>query len=586
MNKYALLVGINKYDTLGRLSYAKQDAEAFGDVLQSKYGFLPQEVQIMTCGSDGVSYTSALYIVDALDRIATKTDLDLLVFGFWGHGFHAEDSKLHLCASDTLRDKLMKSTISLGLVKEQLTHAGATNTWIVLDCCRNIVDGRSVGGATFASADAAQLAELARDLKAAPRKGVVSIPTVAIINSCQIGQQAYEWEQRQHGVFTAHLLDAMSTGERSVSHIVSSIAEQVTLTAESLYHQKQVPFTIIEGKGDIVIDSSTATRSDAYKAMEGYHPCPECGFYNQVGQTFRCIQCGREYLCRTHYDSQKNMCNRCAALSVDGSGSQIIGSGISIEVNKTDEYVKTGMRSLSIDLTFIKGGSFLMGSDFFRNQQPIHRVTVSDFSMGTCEVTQYQYEEVMQSIPSRWKGSHLPVDFVSWYDAVVFANKLSRRDGLQEVYTIVGKSVSCDWSKRGYRLPTESEWEYVALGGNLSQAHAYAGSDEAGEVAWYMGNSGGMTHEVGTKKANELGLYDLCGNVWEWCWDWYDKYREKEKENPTGPKTGTNRVLRGGSCLSYLTNIHPESRSQSLPTNRVSCTGIRLVVPAILEQVI
>lgn len=319
MKRYALLVGINKYHTLGNLSYARQDAEAFKQTLCERYGFKPHEAQLMTCESGGASMALSAYLEDALDRVAKKTDLDLLVFGFWGHGFHSEDGRMYLCGMETLREKLRKTAVSLGMVRERLVQASAKDTLIVLDCCRNLVDGRSVGGTAFATADAEQLAELARDLKVAPRKEQRVIPTVAVVNSCRVGQRAYEWEERRHGVFTAHLLDAMRYGERSVSRIVSSITEPVAATTNLLYHQEQVPFTIIEGRGDIAIGEESMGQSSfaaggRAEVKEEYHACPECGFYNRVEQTFRCVECGREYLCRSHYDEHRNMCNRCACV--------------------------------------------------------------------------------------------------------------------------------------------------------------------------------------------------------------------------------------------------------------------------------
>jgi formylglycine-generating enzyme len=201
----------------------------------------------------------------------------------------------------------------------------------------------------------------------------------------------------------------------------------------------------------------------------------------------------------------------------------------------------------SIPLTYVEGGTYQMGSNNNLREQPIHTVTVGSFYMGIYEVTQDIYEEVMGSNPSYSKEPQLPVEQVSWYEAVAFANALSQRDGLEEVYTIDGEDVVCDWSKNGYRLPTEAEWEYAARGGNQSQGYTYAGSDTAGDVAWYDGNSGIQTHDVGGKKANELGLYDMSGNVWEWCWDWYGDYSTLLQTNPSGPSSGLSRVFRGGS---------------------------------------
>jgi|GEM_PF-3390432 len=171
---------------------------------------------------------------------------------------------------------------------------------------------------------------------------------------------------------------------------------------------------------------------------------------------------------------------------------------------------------LSLPMILVQGGTFQMGSiSGDSDEKPVHSVTVGSFYMGTYEITQGIYEQVMGRNPSKFKGARLPVEQVSWYDAVAFANALSRRDGLQEVYTINGESVSCDWGKRGYRLPTEAEWEYAARGGSKSQGYMYSGSNMVGDVAWYWDNSGSKTHDTGSKNANELGLYDMSGNVRE-----------------------------------------------------------------------
>lgn len=240
------------------------------------------------------------------------------------------------------------------------------------------------------------------------------------------------------------------------------------------------------------------------------------------------------------------------------------------------------LKGSSISLTHVEGGTFQMGSTGGdSDEKPVHSVTVGSFYMGTYEVTQDIYEQVMGSNPSNFKGARLPVENVTWHDAVAFANALSRRDGLQEVYTISGSTVSCDWSKKGYRLPTEAEWEYAARGGSKSQGYTNAaGSNTVGDVAWYDGNSGSKTQVAGTKKANELGLYDMSGNVWEWCWDWYGDYSASAQTNPRGPSSGSARVLRGGSWHNIATYVRPANRYDGTPSNRSHNFGFRLVLPA------
>jgi len=192
-------------------------------------------------------------------------------------------------------------------------------------------------------------------------------------------------------------------------------------------------------------------------------------------------------------------------------------------------------------------------------------------------VTQKQWVTVMGSNPSYSKGDDKPVEQVSWFDAVDFCNRLSAKEGLEFCYTISGTNVICDFSKNGYRLPTEAEWEFAARGGRLSRRYAYAGGNDAGAVAWYGGNSAGTTHAVGGKQANELGLYDVSGNVWEWCWDWYGSYGAGVQTDPRGPSSGQYRLLRGGSWKGNDAFLRASYRDRDEPGNRLNYfLGFRL----------
>ena len=176
-------------------------------------------------------------------------------------------------------------------------------------------------------------------------------------------------------------------------------------------------------------------------------------------------------------------------------------------------------------------------------EYPTHQVTLSDFYIGKYEVTQEQWEIVMGNNPSWFKGANNPVENVLWDDCLEFIEKLNQLTGLK------------------FRLPTEAEWEYAARGGNKSKGYKYSGSNTIGDVAWYYDNAYNVgssssnygTHPVGTKAPNELGLYDMSGNVHEWCSDWFGSYSSSAQTNPTGPTSGSYRVLRGGSW-SYRAN--------------------------------
>ncbi len=232
-----------------------------------------------------------------------------------------------------------------------------------------------------------------------------------------------------------------------------------------------------------------------------------------------------------------------------------------------------------IEMTFVEGGSFQMGSDDGDNdEEPVHNVTVSSFYIGKHEVTQKQWQKVMRRNPSYFKGDDLPVEKVSWYDCIDFCNELSRKEGLMAVYTRNGDDVTMNIEANGYRLPTEAEWEYAARGGNRSNNFEYSGSNKLKDVGWYKGNSGSQTHEVGGKKANELGIHDMSGNVWEWCWDWFDGdyYQNSPSTDPTGPSYGSVRARRCGDWGSKALYCVVACRSCSPPSKRYNNYGFRV----------
>lgn len=216
-------------------------------------------------------------------------------------------------------------------------------------------------------------------------------------------------------------------------------------------------------------------------------------------------------------------------------------------------------------------------------EKPVHNVHISkSFYMCTHEVTQEEWQEVMDTHPSYWEGSHLPVGNISWYDAVEYCNRRSREQGLETCYTGEGQNITCDFSSNGYRLPTEAEWEYAAGGGDRSRQYVYAGSNDIDDVAWYTGNSGLMAHEVELKSANQVGLYDMSGNVWEWCWDKYGKhyYFQSPTRSPWGESNivYSYRVARGGSWKNFGEYCRSTCRNSHLPSARYGSLGFRVVM--------
>ncbi len=242
------------------------------------------------------------------------------------------------------------------------------------------------------------------------------------------------------------------------------------------------------------------------------------------------------------------------------------------------------VNGVSFVMKYVEGGTFMMGAtpeqrkDANDNEKPAHQVTLNSFLMGESEVTQALWQAVMGSNPSSFKGDNLPVERVSWEDCQEFIRKLNEQTGQR------------------FRLPTEAEWEYAARGGQKSRGYKYSGSNTLDAVGWYYENSGNRrlddsnwqsdqlnanncrTHEVKTKQPNELGIYDMSGNVWEWCQDWYGSYSSSAQSNPTGASSGYYRVLRGGGWSSRARYCRVSYRSGRSPSYRDGDLGFRLAL--------
>ena len=224
------------------------------------------------------------------------------------------------------------------------------------------------------------------------------------------------------------------------------------------------------------------------------------------------------------------------------------------------------VNGVSFTMIAVKGGTFTMGatseqgSDAYSDERPTHQVTLSDYYIGETEVMQELWKAVMGSNPSYFSGTNLPVECVSWNDCQTFITKLNQLTG------------------KNFRLPTEAEWEYAARGGQKSRGYKYAGSNALSDVAWYLDNSSLKTHPVKQKQANELGLYDMSGNVWEWCQDWYGSYSSNAQTSPTGPSSGAYRVFRGGSWFNSASYCRVAYRGYHSSGFRYYILGFRVVL--------
>ena len=249
----------------------------------------------------------------------------------------------------------------------------------------------------------------------------------------------------------------------------------------------------------------------------------------------------------------------------------------SIVEHSNSDVLTFEVKGVTFKMIKVEAGTFQMGSSSGdSDEKPVHQVTLpQDYYMGETEVTQALWYAVMGQSPtsdgSKWTssyglGDNYPAYYISYNDISSFLTKLN---------TLVASKLP---SGMKFRFPTEAEWEYAAKGGNKSKGYTYSGSDNIGDVAWYAGNLSSSTHEVKTKAANELGIYDMSGNVWEWCYDWYGDYSSSAQTDPTGATSGSNRVLRGGCWGYYASFCRSANRSSNAPADRGSSDGVRLAL--------
>ena len=317
-------------------------------------------------------------------------------------------------------------------------------------------------------------------------------------------------------------------------------------------------------------------------AYKGKHPtCNTCGQLKENcayrGVHPQCATCGK--LCGASsnacpYDGNHPKCSACGQVKENcayrGNHPQCTTCGKLCGASSNAcpydgkhyrEYTVNGVR---FKMIAVEGGTFTMGATSEQqnpgsDEKPTHTVTLSDYYIGETEVTQELWAAVMGSNPSNFTGNmQRPVEKVSWEDCQTFIRKLNQLTGAN------------------FRLPTEAEWEFAARGGRSSRGYQYSGSNNLGDVAWYWNNASETTHPVKTKSPNELGIYDMSGNVWEWCQDWKGSYSSSSQTNPKGPSTGSDRVNRGGSWFRHARYCRSASRSNSAPGNRGNGLGLRL----------
>ncbi|UKO97542.1 SUMF1/EgtB/PvdO family nonheme iron enzyme [Nostoc sp. UHCC 0870] len=606
---WAIAIGINQYNYLQPLNYAKRDAELIQAFLYKEAGF--EQVILFSDDSPDFGDDSTRPIranlrrvlLDLPDLLRTKCGMgagDNFWFFFSGHGMR-HDGRDYLMSSDGNPRDIVDTAISINFVTENLRRCGADNVVLILDACRNEgqKSGQGIGG---------QTAETARE------QGVISI------FSCKPNEYSYEIPALQQGAFTTALIDGL--GIKGKCATVERLNQYLSFRVPELVRQhqngRQTPYVIAEpiNKSHLILVPQYATladistlKIDAYQAKEeGNLDLAEqlwirvlaaaSGQDTDAIRAIKKIAIERELLGRgetpvtsssksnyTSGNSGKGVSTveppvptvstfQFEVVTVNAQGK------ITNRQNHTAKYFAEDLgNGIKLDMVQIPGGTFMMGSptkeaERLDRESPQRQVTVPGFFMGKYAVTQEQYQAIMGTNPARFKGEKRPVEKVSWDDAVEFCKKLSQKTG------------------KTYRLPSEAEWEYACRAETTTPF--YFGETITPDLVNYDGNYPygsapkgeyrEQTTNVGKFPPNSFGLYDMCGNIWEWCEDVYnDSYQGAPTDGSawlTGSDNNT-KLLRGGSWNNNARNCRSANRNRNARANRNNNVGFRVVAVAV-----
>ncbi|HEY9802457.1 MAG TPA: SUMF1/EgtB/PvdO family nonheme iron enzyme [Leptolyngbyaceae cyanobacterium] len=592
----AIAIGINQYDYLQPLNYAKRDAESMQEFLCKEAGF--EQVFFFTDDSPDVggkstrpTRTNLLRILRQLFEIPFMSAGDNFWFFFSGHGIRHADRD-YLMPSDGDPEDIENTAIPINFVTERLRRCGADNVVLILDACRNLATraGEGIGR---------QTAEEAR------QQGVISI------FSCSPQEYSYEIAALQQGAFTTALLEGL--GIQGQCATVERLNQYLNFRVPEIVRQhiskRQTPYIIAEpvNKSHLILVPRYATladiailKNDAYRAKdEGNLDLAEQLWIRVLaaasGQDTEAIEAIKR-IERSRWaiptppppspppENPVKGASTVAKNSLKTFQFEVVkvdtqGKITSRRNEKAQYFVEDLGNGVTLEMVQIPGGTFTMGSpqgeaERYTDESPQHQVTVPGFFMGKYEVTQAQYQAIMGANPSYFQGEKRPVENVSWDDAVEFCNRLSHKTG------------------KTYRLPSEAEWEYACRARTTTPF--YFGETITTDLVNYNGNNPygaapkgecrEQTTEVGKFHPNAFGLYDMCGNVWEWCQDLYNEDYQGAPTDGSAWLTGRYNdliLLRGGSWLYDAVNCRSAARGRNDSAEGDDNIGFRVVAVAV-----
>ncbi|MAE17341.1 hypothetical protein CMK12_00105 [Candidatus Poribacteria bacterium] len=546
--KWALLVGINDYpNDISPLRYCVADVEAFRQALINVAGFKEDKIFLMTDQMRGQMEPTNINVVMRLDILASQIKADdTFVFYFSGHGIAREDQSFLLAANSVTAtaNTLELSAIPLDRISKILSTVKAQQLLTVIDACRNNPEASRSGQDNLLSDN------FTRGFKIRRSNSNSGTPSVsATLYACNVGERAYEWADKGHGVFSYYLLEGLngeavnSQGEVTVTTLAEYTQGKVVKWAEEFRGKKQTPWLSLQGGAKLVL----ATLSQ---------PVDPTLALTAESETWQVVKDSRDI---TDFE---------AFLDKFPNGDYALAAKLKLKQLRPK---KITWRKDESEMVLIPAGSFEMGDhlDGMKKALPVHTVELDSFYMDKYEVTVGQFKKFVEksgyayqgnwnSVAQYSPGDDYPMVYVTWNDAVAYAK----------------------WTRK--RLPTEAEWEYAARGGLVGKRYP-RGDEISHDDANYSGTGGkdkwSKCAPVGSFAANGYGLYDMAGNVREWCQDWYGEnyYSSSPAKNPPGPGSGSSRVLRGGYWNYSTYALRVATRVNNFPKSRNYYVGFRCV---------
>ena len=539
-NKTALVIGNSEYQYFPKLQQPMQEAMSMKAALE-RIGF---DVVYVTDGSYDRMYDALAVFEQKL-----KQRGGIALFHFGGHGIQVNGGNYLLPVDKDIPDerRVRSRAMNASEVVDLMAAAGSTTNIIILDACRDN--------------------PLPAQSRSAKSRGLAILHApvnTVVVYSAEAGETA------EDGVFTPTLLEYLESPGWSFTEVLRKTRRAVYEKTDGrqtpgAYDQLFEP-VFLAGRSDSASMSVGPVNRDPGSLII---TVIEAGTLEINGQTVRVpaggsipvngLEPGRYTVTMQYFNGDVET----KTVEVQSGRSETVVFSYRRQAEAPEGFV------------LVEAGSFIMGAPLGergrKNDERQHTVRITrDYYISRYEVTQEEYLSIMGSLPVNQNGinDNYPVA-ASWYDAVEYCNKLSLKEGLTPCYSGSGDSIRCDFNANGYRLPTEAEWEYAARGGHeAGDYNIYAGSDNIKSVAWY-GYTNQTYHPVGQKEPNELGLYDMSGNEFEWCWDWYGEYPVGDAADPTGPSSGSKRVRRGGCSGSPAEICRIAARADWSPSGRL-----------------